>query len=127
MFGAMSVIPGAGVFSLINGFVDRAIGADGLSPHVRQKLLRQQLRSVGQMTPAMLVASVVVSTIFLMLTWGTARFVPVAVATTAINLLQIHGTVLALLVPPAPHAGKPTRPVVRTILYAFLIGTLWGL
>ena len=53
----MSVIPGLGLLSLINGFVDRAIGADGLEPRVRDKLLRQQLGSVSRMTPAVLAAS----------------------------------------------------------------------
>lgn len=123
----MSVIPGAGLFSLINGFVDRAIGADGLSPHVRQKLLRQQLGSVNQMTPAMLVASVVVSAVFLLLTWDTPRFLPIAITVGAINLLQLHATYLALAHPPAPLDGRPRDSVIRTVLYAFLLGTLWGL
>lgn len=127
MLASMSVIPGAGLFSLINGFVDRAIGADGLSPHVRQKLLRQQLGSINQMTPAMLVASVVVSGIFLLLTWGTTRFLPIAVATGAINLLQLHGMYLALANPQLSNDGRPHKSVARTILYAFLLGTLWGL
>jgi diguanylate cyclase (GGDEF)-like protein/PAS domain S-box-containing protein len=123
----MSVIPGAGLLSLINGFVDRAIGADGLSPHVRQKLLRQQLGSVNQMTPPMLVASVVVSAVFLLLTWNTSRFAPIAVAVAAINLLQLHATYLALAQPQASLDGRSGRPVARTVLYAFLLGTLWGL
>ena len=123
----MNPIPGAGLFSSINGFVDRAIGADGLSPHVRHKLLRQQLGSVSQMTPAMLMASVVLAAVFLVLTWGTSHFVPIAVATGAITMLQLHGTYLALVYPQVPKDRRPRKSVARTILYAFLLGTLWGL
>ena len=123
----MSVLPGIGLFSLVNGFVDRAIGADGLSPHVRQKLLRQQLRSVGQMAPAMLVASVVVSAVFLVLTWNTVQFWPTAAAVGVINLLQLHGTYVALARRQDGDGDRPGKSVVLTILYAFLVGTLWGL
>ena len=122
----MSVFPGLGLISLINGFVDRAIGADGLSPHVRDKLLRQQLGSVTRMTPAMLVASLVVSAVFLILTWQTTRFWPILAAVSVITLIGLHGTYLAFVHPQEKADGRPRRSVVRTISYAVLLGCLWG-
>jgi diguanylate cyclase (GGDEF)-like protein/PAS domain S-box-containing protein len=122
----MSVMPGWNLFSLINGFVDRAIGAGGLSPHVRSKLLRQQLVSVARMTPAMLAASLVVSVVYLALTWQTTRFWPILAAIAVINLIGLHGTYLALTRPGEPAKGPPRQTVIGTIAYAALLGTLWG-
>ena len=119
-------MPGLALFSLINGFVDRAIGADGLSPHVRDKLLRQQLGSVTRMTPAVLAASVVVAGVFLMLTWGTPRFWPILVACAAIVLIGLHGSYLAVVHPQEKEAGPPRKAVIRTVSYALLLGLLWG-
>ena len=96
----MSVVRGSGLLSLINGFVDRAIGADGLEPRVRDKLLRQQLGSVSRMTPAVLAASVVVSGVFLMMTWQTSRFWPILFACSIIVLIAVR-----------------TKKPVRTALY----------
>lgn len=119
------MIPGVGLLSAINGFVDRAIGADALPPADRQKLLGQQLESVAQLTPALLAASLVVSTVFVSLSWGTDRFWPVLIAAAAILLVQGHSTVRAL------HQLKSTSrapgSVAQTIVYALLLGTLWGL
>src|SRR5215217_2851317 len=122
----MSDIPGAGLISLVNGFVDRAIGADDLSPHVRDKLLRQQLGSVGRLTPAMLAASLVVSVVFLALTWQTTRFLPVLAATSVITLIGLHSTYMAFVHPLEKVDGRPHRSVIRTITYAVLLGSLWG-
>ncbi|KRA50474.1 putative bifunctional diguanylate cyclase/phosphodiesterase [Devosia sp. Root635] len=122
----MSVAPGSGLISLINGFVDRAIGADGLSAHVRDKLLRQQLGSVTRMAPAMLVASIVVSAVFLILTWQTTRFWPILAAVCVIVLIGLHGTYLAFVHPQENTNGPPRRPVLRTIVYSLLLGSLWG-
>ena len=122
----MSVIPGTGLISLIDGFVDRAIGADGLSPHVRNKLLRQQLGSVARMMPAMLAASLVVSAVFLTLTWQTTRFWPILAAVAVITLTGMHATYLALVHPPEQNTGPPRKTVFRTVGYAMLLGTLWG-
>ena len=123
----MSVIPGSGLLSLINGFVDRAIGADGLEPRVRDKLLRQQLGSVSRMTPAVLAASLVVSGVFLMLTWQTSRFWPILIACSIIVLIGLHGSYLAFVHPQENADGPPRKAVMRTITYALLLGTLWGL
>src|SRR6218665_3616929 len=123
----MSVIPGLGLISLINGFVDRAIGADGLSPHVRDKLLRQQLASVTRMTPAMLAASLVVSAVFLLLTWQTTRFWPILAATSVMMLIGLHSIYLAFLRRRQDEEAGPThKSVIRTITYAILLGSLWG-
>lgn len=122
----MKITSGFGLLSLVNDFVDRAIGADGLSPAVRQKLLMQQLGSVGQMTPAMLAASLLVSSILVLLTWGTDRFLIVAPLCVAINLLHLHAALLAFS---QRSADMPERakPVTRTIVYALVVGSLWGL
>ncbi|MGB3339319.1 MAG: EAL domain-containing protein [Devosia sp.] len=122
----MSVIPSWNPISRINGFFDRAIGAGGLPPHVRNKLLRQQLGSVVRMTPAMLAASLVVSVVYLVLTWQTTRFWPILAAVAVINLIGLHGTYLALAQPRDPAEGSPRKTVIRTIAYAALLGTLWG-
>lgn len=127
MFAPMSVIPGLGLITLINGFVDRAIGADGLSPHVRDKLLRQQLGSVMRMTPFMLAASLVVSVVFLVLTWQTTRFWPILAATGVMTLIGLHSTYLAFLHHAEENAsGRPQKSVIRTITYAVVLGCLWG-
>ncbi|MGK2226207.1 putative bifunctional diguanylate cyclase/phosphodiesterase [Devosia sp.] len=122
----MNTQSGSGLLSLVNGFVDRAIGAADLPTAVRQKLLRQQLNSVSKMTPAMLASTVVVSVVFLLLTWGTARFWPMAVTLAAINMLQLHASYLAWSNPNLSLESKPHKSVVRTVLYALLLGTLWG-
>lgn len=122
----MSVRSGLRLFSLVSEFVDRAIGADGLPPPVRQKLLGRQLRSIGQMTPALLAASLVVSVIFMVLTWNTARFWPIVIATGTINLLHLHGAFLARPSTWSREDGNAGQTVTRTILYALAIGTMWG-
>tara|TARA_R110002020_G_scaffold11340_5_gene42723 strand:+ start:2464 stop:4857 length:2394 start_codon:yes stop_codon:yes gene_type:complete len=114
-----------GMIAMIDGFVDRAIGVDGLPPVVRQKLLRQQLMSVRQMVPAMTAVMAVVSPILLMLSWGGSQFGALVVTLGVINALQIHAGYLAwrsvLREPPAR-----VDPAARTIIYALLLGALWG-
>jgi diguanylate cyclase (GGDEF)-like protein/PAS domain S-box-containing protein len=126
MLPAMNGVPGSGLISLINGFVDRAIGADGLTPRVRDKLLRQQLGSVARMAPAMLAASLVVSAVFLSLTWQTARFWPVLAAICVIVLIGAHGSYLAIVRMSRGQEAQPRASVVRTITYTALLGCLWG-
>ena len=120
-------IPGSGLFSVVNRFVDRAIGADGLSPLVRQKLLHQQLRSVAEMTPAMLAASVAVAAVFLMLSWGSPRFIWVAVAVGVIVAMQLHSVYLAFRHAKATAHSVPNTTGRRTIIYALLLGVAWAL
>ena len=110
---------------MINGFVDRAIGADGLAPHVRDKLLQQQLRSVARMTPAMLAASLVTSVVVVGLSWDTPPFWPVLIATLFANAIVAHATYLAFR--PWPPVPQPTaRSVPSTIIHALVMGLLWG-
>jgi len=126
MLAFMSVLPGSGLFSLINGFVDRAIGADGLTPHVRDKLLRQQLGSVTHMAPAMLAASLVVSGVFLVLTWQTTRFLPILCALIVIAFVGVHNTYLAVWHRPEKPDERTRGAVIRTITYSLVLGVLWG-
>ena len=121
----MSVIPGLGLLSLINGFVDRAIGADGLPPHVRDKLLGQQLGSVIRMIPARLAASLVVSAVLLILTRHSPRFWPVLVSIAVITAIGAHGTYHSLA-RRQDTAERPQKSAIRTITYAALLGCLWG-
>lgn len=122
----MRFIPGADLLSLVNGFVDRAIGAAGLSAHVRDKLLRQQLGSVSRMAPAMLAASLVVSVVFLSLTWQTPRFWPILLALGVITLIGLHSTYLTFARPREGTDWRTEKSVVRVVTYAMLLGTLWG-
>ncbi len=123
----MSIVPGMGLLVLVNNFVDRAIGADALSPHVRAKLLRKQLGSVVRMAPAMLAASVVVSVVFLVLTWHTPRFLPIAAALAVIVVIGLHVSYLSWLQHGRRLEGKnPSNAVLRTITYALVSGLLWG-
>jgi hypothetical protein len=123
----MNAKPDPGLLSLVSGFVDRAIGADGLSPAVREKLLRQQLASVANMTPALLAVCIVVAAAFLSLTWATPRFWPVLAGTGVIVMLCAHGAFLALRPRQADAASRIRTGVWQTIVYAGLVGTLWGL
>ena len=123
----MKATTGSGLFSLINGFVDPALGADGLPPALRQKLLRQQLGSVREMMPAMLAVTGVVSIVLLVLTWGSTRFATLAATLSAINGLQIHATWLAWKKAGREQDSRPARPVGRAVTYALLLGSLWGL
>lgn len=110
---------------MINGFVDRALGADELSPHVRDKLLQQQLGSVGRMTPAMLAASLVTSVVVVALSWEAPTFWPVLIATLFANAIAGHATYLAFR--PRLAVPQPTdRSVTSTIIHALAMGLLWG-
>ncbi|WP_375452482.1 putative bifunctional diguanylate cyclase/phosphodiesterase [uncultured Devosia sp.] len=91
--------PVAGLVLLANRLVDRAIGAGGLAPHVRHKLVRQQLRSIGWTTLALLAGSLMVSAILLVLIWGSDRFVPLLACLGAINMLYLFAAVLARISP----------------------------
>ena len=122
----MSVTGKTGLISLVNGFVDRAIGADVLPLAVRQKLLRQQLDSVGVMMPAMLGGTVVVSAVFLFLNWGASGFWLLAAIIGLINLLQAHAVFLAWRFTALESRQQVGISSARTVLYALLLGTLWG-
>src|SRR5690606_6797541 len=105
---------------------DHLIGADDLAGHVRNKLLRQQLRSIGQMTPALLVGSLVASVVFLTLTWGTARFAPLLICLTAIEALYLCAVLMARNTPEPGPSGVPPGAVLKTLCFAMALGGLWG-
>ncbi|MET3924312.1 EAL domain-containing protein [Devosia sp. 2618] len=123
----MSVAPLNGLIALVNGFVDSAIGADGLPEHVRAKLLNQQLRSISRLAPAILATSVLVTVVYLVLTWQTASFWPVVAATGAINLVCLHNTCLVIKSKRRRDQGPSPSPVLRVLVSAVLLGSLWGL
>lgn len=62
--------PVAGLITSLNSLVDRAIGADGLKPAARARLLKDQLVSLTSMTPLVVGGTVLVTAAFLMLCWG---------------------------------------------------------
>ncbi len=112
------------LFSLVNGFVDRAIGAADLSPHVRDKLLMQQLATVARTTPFMMTAALVVSVVILMLTWGTNRFWMLTAVLVPTNIVYFYATWLAL----SRHSrkGVAAKESVRAVVFSLLLGTLWA-
>ena len=116
----------AGLVSAINGLVDRIIGADGLPGHVRNKLLRQQLRSIAQMTPAVLVGSVAASVIFLVLTWGTDQFLPLLACLGVANLIHLAGAIVSRVSGDAAKATVAASEVARALCFAAALGALWG-
>ncbi|WP_170926427.1 putative bifunctional diguanylate cyclase/phosphodiesterase [Devosia lucknowensis] len=111
-------------FSRINGFVDRAIGADGLSHALRDKLLGQQLASVALMVPSLMAASLIVSAVFMVVTWGQPIFGPLAALLSIINAIHLYASIQA-------SRGRPqkrdSRRAVRKVLgLALTVGVLWG-
>ena len=111
------------VISRINGFVDRAIGADGLSQPLREKLLRQQLQSVALMVPALMATSLIVSVVLLVVTWGLPTFGLLAGLLSAINAIHLYATARAARGSSDGPIGKAPAQVV---LLALLVGVLWA-
>jgi diguanylate cyclase (GGDEF)-like protein/PAS domain S-box-containing protein len=112
------------VISRINGFVDRAIGADSLSVHLREKLLRQQLESVALMVPALMATSLILSVVFLVVTWGTPSFGLLAALLSAINAIHLYATVRA--------AGSRSEQSIErasalVVGLALVVGCLWAI
>ncbi|WP_332687998.1 putative bifunctional diguanylate cyclase/phosphodiesterase [Devosia sp.] len=121
----MIVNPVLGLVSAINGLFDRAIGAAGLSPQIRGKLLRQQLDSVGRMMPVLVAASLVVVVAVLALTWRSVMFWPLLVVGGVIGLIGMHSVSLAV----DWRHGQVTVPpgsASRSVIYSAVLGTLWG-
>lgn len=107
----------------INGFVDRAIGAADLPVTLREKLLREQLQSAIQMAPAMLAATVIVSTVFVVMSLGASTFPVVLGLIVSVNIAYFLHAVLAM-------RGLGEVPVAtlaaRTSMFALLEGLLWA-
>jgi PAS domain S-box len=123
----MKSVPGPSLFSAVDRFVDRAIGADGLTRHLRDKLLAQQMASVGQLFPAITAASLVVAALFMVLSWGSSLAWPMALCVTIILLLALNASRLAARLgdnPPAEAVRSCSRLMVA---HAGLLGGLWGL
>src|SRR5690606_17690998 len=123
----MKSVPGPSLFSAVDRFVDRAIGADGLTRHLRDKLLAQQMASVGQLFPAITAASLVVAALFMVLSWGSSLAWPMALCVTIILLLALNASRLAARLgdnPPAEAVRNCSRLMVA---HAGLLGGLWGL
>lgn len=122
----MSVIPGRDLVSTINRMFDRSIGAADLSPHVRGKLLRQQLDSVGRMMPALVVASLVVMVTVLALTWQTAMFLPLLAVGGVMALIGLHSVSLTVDWRRRRVSVRPPASASRSVIYAAVLGSLWG-
>jgi len=113
-----------GLLSLINDFVDRAIGADGLRPSLREKLLRRQFDSVAEMAPAMLASSIVVVSVLLYMTWGQAGFLPVSVLGSALVALHGIASLVSRLKP--GQKGNVDHVAAGIVTMALVLGILWG-
>lgn len=111
-------------FSQINGFVDRAIGADGLSEGLREKLLGQQLASVALMIPALMAASLIVSVVFMVVTWGQPVSGLLAGLLSAINITHLSATVIASRGQASQSAGQAAS---RVLWMALSVGVLWSI
>jgi diguanylate cyclase (GGDEF)-like protein/PAS domain S-box-containing protein len=111
------------VISRINGFVDRAIGADRLSVPLREKLLRQQLESVALMVPALMATSLILSVVFLVVTWGMPGFGLLAALLSAINAIHLYATVRA-----AGSRSEQSIERASTLVVglALVVGCLWA-
>jgi diguanylate cyclase (GGDEF)-like protein/PAS domain S-box-containing protein len=112
------------VISRINGFVDRAIGADGLSEPLREKLLRQQLQSVALMVPALMATSLIVSVVLLVVTWGLPSFGLLAGLLSAINAIHLYATARAAR---GSSDGPIGRAPAQVVLLALAVGVLWAI
>ena len=112
------------VISRMNGFVDRAIGADGLSDPLREKLLRQQLQSVALMVPALMATSLIVSVVLLVVTWGLPSFGLLAGLLSVINVIHLYATARAAR---GSSDGPIGRAPVQVILLALTVGVLWAI
>lgn len=110
---------------MINDFVDRAIGADGLRPAVRERLLRRQFDSVADMAPAMLASTMLVVAVMLSLTWGQPGFITVAVLGAALVVLHILGSVAARVKP--GKNGNVHYVAAGIVASALVVGSVWGL
>lgn len=120
----VATMPAPGnMFSQLNGFVDRAIGADGLSVPMREKLLRQQLASVALMAPALLAASLIVSVVFLVVTRGLPVFGALAGLVSAINIICFVGTIWAAR---GRSALAASQVASRVVVLALGLGVLWS-
>lgn len=115
------------IATTVNHLMDRAIGADGMKPHLRERLLKEQISAMTAMTPVVVAATYVVSGIFVVLCWGRPEFNATliwAVAFWCIGLSSIFasGTSDARdkSAPLSPHA------VTKILSYAVLCGALWG-
>ena len=112
------------VISRVNGFVDRAIGADGLSGPLREKLLRQQLQSVALMVPALMATSLIVSVVLLVVTWGLPTFGLLAGLLSAINAIHLYATARAAR---GSSDGPMGKAPAQVVLLALLVGVLWAI
>jgi len=110
----------------LNRAIDRAVGADGLVPHVRKALLRQQLTSVAQMTPALFASSLVISFCFVMLTWDRPQLLPTVLCGLMINALYLRGVLLTRR-PTTMTDASIALAAMRTVLYCMALGLLWGI
>jgi len=109
----------------LNRRIDDIAGAGGLAPHVRKALLRQQLASIAQMTPALFVSGLVVSLCFVMLTWGRPQLLPTLLCGLLINALYLRGVLLTRR--PAPQSDdRISASALWTVLYCMVLGMLWG-
>ena len=111
------------VISRINGFVDRAIGADSLSIPLREKLLRQQLESVALMVPALMATSLILSVVFLVVTWGMPSFGLLAALLSAINAIHLYATIRAA---GSRSAQSIERTSTLVVGLALVVGCLWA-
>jgi diguanylate cyclase (GGDEF)-like protein/PAS domain S-box-containing protein len=115
-----------GLFSSVNTTIDRLAAAGELPVAERNALLHRQLRSLGQTAPALLAGSLLVSAIFLVLTWGSPQSVPLAACLLGINLIYGVASIVSGR-PQSPNKFEfPFATVIKAIGFAAALGALWG-
>lgn len=122
----MSITPKPGQILLISGLIDRALGADALTPGMRQNVLRRQLQSIAPMAPVLLVASLVLSVVLLITSAGQAWFWLLTASMGSLLVLQLVHTHRSGRRTEPLRADEPNRAAAFVVLQALLLGTLWG-
>lgn len=110
--------------SALNRLFDRAIGAEGLRPAVRERLLRRQLGSIDRTAPAMLAAAIMIFAVLGLASWHEAAFAP-ALGVTLLIVLLHAASLLAVRQPFDPARDAEWAAAVAVSL-SFAGGCLWG-
>ncbi|WDR04996.1 EAL domain-containing protein [Devosia rhodophyticola] len=114
----------------IDNLIDRAIGAEDLKPHVRARLLEEQMASLWVILPIVVCASTLVSAIFVIVCRDSMAFAPILTWAAIIWLFNIpilhvylarRGNIDEL---DADSAQRISRAVV---VVSVLCGALWGI
>ncbi|MGE0503531.1 MAG: putative bifunctional diguanylate cyclase/phosphodiesterase [Rhizobiaceae bacterium] len=107
--------------------MNRAIGADGLSPAMRSQLLSEQIRTATEMTPITVAGNLAASLLILALTYGADQFAAVLCWALVLNLLQVVGIQGWWRSRGRRASGKGGHTNERrAVLNSIVAGSVWG-